>query len=222
MSVPDKASTGTLEILATPISAEIVIDGYLGEFDPTLYGMPGYDDRGNFAYPNGFDPRAGEWFKGYEQERDEWEKQYEAARRRFDAHQRLFAICGHDLTVTVTVTVTVTDAELALRKQIEIWPPGRDKAIIIKLPAGTINGAVLRIPGHGQPLPDASGSGDLLVTVAAGSFDPATMDAAAPAAPWPSRPAGRGGTKTSAKRCTDCGGELHKGNVFCETCGASV
>ena len=81
VSVPDKASTGTLEILATPISAEIVIDGYLGEFDPTLYGMPGYDDRGNFAYANGFDPRAGEWFKGYEQERDEWEKQYEAARR---------------------------------------------------------------------------------------------------------------------------------------------
>jgi small subunit ribosomal protein S1 len=58
-------------------------------FDPAQYGMEAqYDDKGNYIYPEGFDPETQEWLPGYESQREEWEKRYAAARERFEAHRR--------------------------------------------------------------------------------------------------------------------------------------
>jgi small subunit ribosomal protein S1 len=59
------------------------------EFDPTLYGMAAtYDDKGNYVYPDGFDPETGEWKSGFESAREEWERQYAEAQIRFEAHKK--------------------------------------------------------------------------------------------------------------------------------------
>jgi len=47
-----------------------------------------YDDKGNYIYPEGFDPDTQEWLPGYESQREEWERRYAAARERFEAHKR--------------------------------------------------------------------------------------------------------------------------------------
>jgi small subunit ribosomal protein S1 len=58
-------------------------------FDPAQYGMEAqYDDKGNYIYPDGFDPDTQEWLPGYEAQREEWERRYAAARERFEAHKR--------------------------------------------------------------------------------------------------------------------------------------
>lgn len=58
------------------------------EFDPALYGMPTeYDDKGDYKYPDGFDPETNEWLEGYDTQRTEWEGQYAAAQARWEAHK---------------------------------------------------------------------------------------------------------------------------------------
>lgn len=58
------------------------------EFDPALYGMPTeYDDKGNYTYPEGFNPETGEWLDGHDEQRAEWEREYAAAQSRWEAHK---------------------------------------------------------------------------------------------------------------------------------------
>ena len=58
-------------------------------FDPAQYGMEAqYDDKGNYIYPDGFDPETQEWLPGYDEQREAWEKRYAAARERFEAHKK--------------------------------------------------------------------------------------------------------------------------------------
>jgi small subunit ribosomal protein S1 len=58
-------------------------------FDPAQYGMEAqYDDKGNYIYPEGFDPQTQEWLPGYDEQREAWEKRYAAARERFEAHRK--------------------------------------------------------------------------------------------------------------------------------------
>jgi len=58
-------------------------------FDPAQYGMEAqYDDKGNYIYPEGFDPDTQEWLEGYDEQRETWEKRYAAARERFEAHKK--------------------------------------------------------------------------------------------------------------------------------------
>jgi small subunit ribosomal protein S1 len=58
-------------------------------FDPAQYGMEAqYDDKGNYIYPEGFDPETQEWLPGFEDQREAWEKRYAAARERFEAHKK--------------------------------------------------------------------------------------------------------------------------------------
>jgi small subunit ribosomal protein S1 len=58
-------------------------------FDPAQYGMEAqYDDKGNYIYPDGFDPETQEWLPGYDDQREAWEKRYAAARERFEAHKK--------------------------------------------------------------------------------------------------------------------------------------
>jgi len=47
-----------------------------------------YDDKGNYIYPEGFDPETNEWLEGYDSQREEWEKRYASARERFEAHKK--------------------------------------------------------------------------------------------------------------------------------------
>jgi small subunit ribosomal protein S1 len=58
-------------------------------FDPAQYGMEAqYDDKGNYIYPDGFDPDTQEWLPGYDDQREAWEKRYASARERFEAHRK--------------------------------------------------------------------------------------------------------------------------------------
>src|SRR3954468_17966821 len=60
----------------------------VAEFDPTLYGMAAeYDEKGNYKYPEGFDPETNEWLEGHEEQREKWEKQYAEAHARWEAHR---------------------------------------------------------------------------------------------------------------------------------------
>jgi small subunit ribosomal protein S1 len=47
-----------------------------------------YDDKGNYIYPEGFDPETQEWLPGYDEQREAWERRYAAARERFEAHRK--------------------------------------------------------------------------------------------------------------------------------------
>src|SRR6201997_4359451 len=58
-------------------------------FDPAQYGMEAqYDDKGQYIYPEGFDPDTQEWLPGYDEQREAWERRYAAARERFEAHKK--------------------------------------------------------------------------------------------------------------------------------------
>ncbi|HEY9498835.1 MAG TPA: S1 RNA-binding domain-containing protein, partial [Terrimesophilobacter sp.] len=62
------------------------------EFDPALYGMlTEYDDKGNYKYPEGFDPETNEWREGFESQREKWEQDYAAAQARWEAHKKQVA-----------------------------------------------------------------------------------------------------------------------------------
>jgi small subunit ribosomal protein S1 len=65
------------------------LDPHSEDFDPALYGMAAeYDDKGNYKYPEGFDPETNEWLEGYETQREAWEAQYAAAHSRWEAHKK--------------------------------------------------------------------------------------------------------------------------------------
>jgi molecular chaperone DnaJ len=70
----------------------------------------------------------------------------------------LFGRSGDNLTVTVPVTYP----EAALGANIKV--PTLDGPVTVKMPAGTTNGRVFRVRGHGVPR-KAGTPGDLLVTV---------------------------------------------------------
>ncbi len=62
------------------------------EFDPALYGMAAeYDEKGEYKYPEGFDPETQEWKEGFEAQREEWEKQYAEAQARWETHKKQVA-----------------------------------------------------------------------------------------------------------------------------------
>ncbi len=80
-----------LERRRISLSLKQANEGALTEdsFDPAQYGMEAqYDDKGNYIYPEGFDPETQEWLPGYDEQREEWEKRYAAARERFEAHKK--------------------------------------------------------------------------------------------------------------------------------------
>jgi len=80
-----------LERRRISLSLKQANEGALTEdsFDPAQYGMEAqYDDKGNYIYPEGFDPDTQEWLPGYDEQREAWEKRYAAARERFEAHKK--------------------------------------------------------------------------------------------------------------------------------------
>jgi small subunit ribosomal protein S1 len=80
-----------LERRRISLSLKQANEGALTEdsFDPAQYGMEAqYDDKGNYIYPDGFDPDTQEWLPGYDDQREAWEKRYASARERFEAHKK--------------------------------------------------------------------------------------------------------------------------------------
>src|SRR5690348_11492679 len=80
-----------LERRRISLSLKQANEGALSEehFDPAQYGMEAqYDDKGNYIYPEGFDPETQEWLPGYDDQREAWERRYAAARERFEAHRK--------------------------------------------------------------------------------------------------------------------------------------
>jgi small subunit ribosomal protein S1 len=64
------------------------VDSEGTEFDPALYGMlTEYDEKGNYKYPDGFDPETNEWRDGFETQREKWEQDYAAAQARWELHK---------------------------------------------------------------------------------------------------------------------------------------
>jgi len=59
------------------------------DFNPVLYGMSAeYDEKGNYKYPEGFDPETNEWKSGYEEARTKWEAEYSQAQQRWELHKQ--------------------------------------------------------------------------------------------------------------------------------------
>jgi small subunit ribosomal protein S1 len=80
-----------LERRRISLSLKQANEGALAEenFDPSQYGMEAqYNDKGEYIYPDGFDPETQEWLPGYEDQREAWEKRYAKARERFEAHKK--------------------------------------------------------------------------------------------------------------------------------------
>ncbi len=80
-----------LERRRISLSLKQANEGALTEesFDPSQYGMEAqYNEKGEYIYPEGFDPETQEWLPGYEEQREAWEKRYAAARERFEAHRK--------------------------------------------------------------------------------------------------------------------------------------
>ena len=62
------------------------------EFNPALYGMYAeYDEKGDYKYPDGFDPATSEWQPGHEEARAKWEKEYSEANARWIEHKKQVA-----------------------------------------------------------------------------------------------------------------------------------
>ena len=58
------------------------------DFNPVLYGMSAdYDDKGQYRYPEGFDPATSEWREGFEEARGKWETEYAEANARWELHK---------------------------------------------------------------------------------------------------------------------------------------
>jgi small subunit ribosomal protein S1 len=65
------------------------------EFNPALYAMYAeYDEKGDYKYPDGFDPATSEWQPGHEEARSKWEKEYSEANERWVEHKKQVAVAN--------------------------------------------------------------------------------------------------------------------------------
>lgn len=64
------------------------VDPEGSDFNPVLYGMSAdYDDKGEYKYPEGFDPKTNEWREGFDEARTKWEAEYSLAQLRWENHK---------------------------------------------------------------------------------------------------------------------------------------
>jgi small subunit ribosomal protein S1 len=90
------------------------VDAEGTEFDPALYGMPTeYDDKGNYAYPEGFNVETGEWSEGFDDQRKVWEQQYADAQTRWQSHKVQVAHMAAMVIVPVEVVQGESDTAAA-------------------------------------------------------------------------------------------------------------
>ena len=65
---------------------DVAVEGE-GTFDASLYGLNQYDEKGNYIYPEGFDPETNDWLPGHEEAKAKWEQQYAEAHAKWEAHK---------------------------------------------------------------------------------------------------------------------------------------
>ena len=53
-----------------------------------------YDEKGDYKYPDGFDPATSEWQPGHEEARAKWEKEYSEAKARWVEHKKQVAVAN--------------------------------------------------------------------------------------------------------------------------------
>jgi small subunit ribosomal protein S1 len=53
-----------------------------------------YDEKGDYKYPEGFDPATSEWQPGHEEARAKWEKEYSEANARWVEHKKQVAVAN--------------------------------------------------------------------------------------------------------------------------------
>lgn len=65
------------------------------DFDPSAYFAEfSYDEEGNYIYPAGYDPVAGEWLPDFEEERKAWWGQYREAHAAWERHREMLGLEG--------------------------------------------------------------------------------------------------------------------------------
>jgi small subunit ribosomal protein S1 len=75
-----------------------------------LYGMSAdYDDKGQYRYPEGFDPATSEWREGFEEARGKWETEYAEANARWELH-KVQAKAAFEHLATIPDTASVQEA----------------------------------------------------------------------------------------------------------------
>jgi len=90
------------------------------DFDPALYGMPTeYDDKGNYAYPDGFNSETGEWLEGFDEQRKVWEQQYADAQARWESHKAQVARMAAMVIVPVEHADEDQDAQAPVSEEVE-------------------------------------------------------------------------------------------------------
>ena len=90
------------------------------DFDPALYGMPTeYDDKGNYAYPDGFNSGTGEWLEGFDEQRKVWEQQYADAQARWESHKAQVARMAAMVIVPVEHADEDQDAQAPVSEEVE-------------------------------------------------------------------------------------------------------
>jgi len=90
------------------------------DFDPALYGMPTeYDDKGNYAYPDGFNSETGEWLEGFDEQRKVWEQQYADAQARWESHKAQVARMAAMVIVPVEHADEDQEAQAPVSEEVE-------------------------------------------------------------------------------------------------------
>ena len=69
-----------------------------------------YHDKGNYKYPEGFDPETNEWRDGFDSQREKWELDYSAAQARWEQHKKQVAAMREAEAKVVEKVATDGDA----------------------------------------------------------------------------------------------------------------
>ena len=92
------------------------------EFNPALYGMYAeYDEKGDYKYPDGFDPATSEWQPGHEEARAKWEKEYSEANARWIEHKKQVAEANK-------LAASLPDAPAPSQASVESVSPAEESA----------------------------------------------------------------------------------------------
>ena len=84
------------------------------DFNPALYGMAAdYDEKGQYKYPDGFDPATNEWKPGFEEARTKWEKEYAEAHARWEEHKRQVKVANEAAAKLPDAPAQTADAPAA-------------------------------------------------------------------------------------------------------------
>jgi small subunit ribosomal protein S1 len=80
-----------------------------------------YDEKGDYKYPDGFDPATSEWQPGHEEARAKWEKEYSEANARWIEHKKQVAEANK-------LAASLPDAPASNQAPVESVSPAEESA----------------------------------------------------------------------------------------------